>query len=165
MAEVFTSIALVSAIVLRDYKLESNSKKFTNSFAYYLPLMLWIFLDSNLFETISRHSGIDIWSSYTYIIILFHLIGLVVAYYIRVEVKKHHAFIALLFIGSYTFSYLEMPLALSILYPFTISYYNVIVFTALSKEESLLKLSFMMIFVGWIASGLGLLLALTKLLH
>jgi len=165
MAVLFTSIALVSAIVFRDYKLESNSKNFTNSFASYLPLMLWIFLDSNLFESISRHSGIDIWSSYTYIIILFHLIGLVVAYYIRVEVKKHHAFIALLFIGSYTFSYLEMPLALSILYPFTISYYNVIVFTALSKEESLLKLSFMMIFVGWIASGLGLLLALTKLLH
>lgn len=165
MAVVFTSLALIAALVLKNYKLQSDTKELTNSYVSYLPLMLWIFLDSNLFETISRHLGINIWSSYTIVIIIFHLIGLIAAYYMKLEDKRQHVFIALLFVASYTFSYLELPLALAIVYPFTISYYNVIVFAALSKEHSLRKLSFMMIFVGWIASGLGLGLALSKILH
>jgi hypothetical protein len=165
MAVSFTSFALLSALILKNYKVQSDTRGGTNSYISYIPLMLWIFLDSNLFETISRHEGLNIWSSYTNIIIIFHLIGLVVAYYIRLEDKKQHIFIALLFLGSYIFSYLEIPLALAIIYPFTISYYNVVVFAALSKEQSLSKLSFMMIFVGWVASGAGLGLALTKILH
>lgn len=165
MAVLFTVIALVSALVLRKYKVQANEIHVTNPYLSYIPLMLWIFLDSNLFETISRHEGINIWSSHTNTIILFHLIGIIAAFYIKLEDKKQHIFIALLFFGSYCFSYFEAPLALAIIYPFTISYYNVIVFSALSKEESLSKLSFMMIFVGWIASGLGLGLALTKFLH
>ena len=165
MAVLFTSIALSSALVLRNYKIQANEIHVTNSYLSYIPLMAWIFLDSNLFETISRHVGINIWSTHTNVIILFHLIGLIAAYYMKLEDKKQHVFIALLFVGSYIFSYFEMPLALAVLYPFTISYYNVIVFAALSKEESLSKLAFMMIFVGWIASGLGLGLALTKLMH
>ena len=165
LAIVFTLIALGATLVLREYKLEQNENPSTNSYISYLPLMLWIFLDSNLFETISRHKGIDIWSSYTIIIIAFHLVGLVAAYYIKLEDKKQHLIILLLFFGSYLFSYLETPLYLAIVYPLTISYYNVIVFAALSREESLKKLSFMMIFVGWIASGLGLGLALSHALH
>ena len=96
---------------------------------------------------------------------MFHLLGLIAAYYIKLEDKKQHFFIALLFIGSYTFSYLEMPLVLAVVYPFTISYYNVVVFAALSRESSLYRLSIMMIFVVWIASGLGLGVALSKILH
>ena len=165
MAVIFTSIALLSALVLRNYKIQANEEHVTNSYISYIPLMLWIFLDSNLFETISRHTGINIWSSFTLVIILFHLLGLIAAFYMKLQDKKQHFFIALLFLGSYTFSYLEMPLALAIVYPFTISYYNVIVFKALSREESLYKLSIVMIFVGWIASGLGLGLALSKILH
>lgn len=165
MAVLFTSIALLAALVLRNYKLQENDKSTTNPYIAYIPLMVWIFLDSNLFETISRHIGINIWSSFTLLIIVFHLLGLIAAYYIRIEDKKQHWLIALLFVGSYLFSYLEMPLALAIVYPFTISYYNVIVFAALSRESSLYKLSIMMIFVGWIASGLGLGLALSKILH
>jgi len=60
---------------------------------------------------------------------------------------------------------MNTPLLLAIVYPVTISYYNVIVFTALSKEMNLSKLAFMMVFIGWIASGLGLALALSKVLH
>ncbi len=165
MAVLFSSLALLCALVLRNYKVQSDIEGVTNTYASYLPLMLWIFLDSNLFETISRHTGINIWSSYTTVIIIFHLIGLVAAYYMKLEERKQHILIALLFLASYSFSYLEMPLALAMIYPFSISYYNVIVFAALSKEHSLRKLSIMMIFVGWIASGLGLGLALSKILH
>ena len=165
MAVLFTSIALIAALVLRNYKIEEKDIRKTNPYITYTPLMVWIFLDSNLFETISRHIGINIWSSLTIIIIVFHLLGLIAAYYIKLEDKKQHFFIALLFIGSYTFSYLEMPLVLAVVYPFTISYYNVVVFAALSRESSLYRLSIMMIFVVWIASGLGLGVALSKILH
>jgi hypothetical protein len=127
--------------------------------------MRWILLDSNLFETLARHASLDIWSKYTFVIITFHLLGLIAAYFTRVSKIKQHIFIAFLFIGSYTLSYLEYPIALAMVYPFVISYYNVVVFTTLSQEMSVSKLSFMMIFVGWVASGLGLAIALSKLLH
>ena len=165
MAVLFTSIALVAALLLRNYKIQEDDKNTTNPYVAYIPLMVWIFLDSNLFESLSRHEGINIWSSFTLVIIVFHLLGLIAAYYIKLQDKNQHVFITLLFIGSYLFSYLEMPLALAVVYPFTISYYNVVVFGALSREASLYKLSIMMIFVGWIASGLGLGLALSKILH
>ena len=165
MAVLFSSIALISTVFLKNYEFQTKPLRKKTSYAFYGLLMLWIFLDSNLFETISRHVGINIWSSYTNIIILFHLLGVMVAYYIKVKDKVQHILIALLFIVSYAFSYIEIPLALAIVYPFTISYYNVIVFGALSKETSLLKLSLIMIFVAWIASGLGLGLALSATLH
>ena len=165
MAVLFTSIALVAALLLRNYKIQEDDKNTTNPYVAYIPLMVWIFLDSNLFESLSRHEGINIWSSFTLVIIVFHLLGLIAAYYIKLQDKNQHVFITLLFIGSYLFSYLEMPLALAVVYPFTISYYNVVVFGALSREASLYKLSIMMIFVGWIASGLGLGIALSKILH
>jgi len=164
MAIGFTSISLVSALFLRAYIIEKDTKTIPSSFVSYLPLMLWIFLDSNLFETLSRHESLNIWTYHTNIIIMFHLLGLVGAYFVKIEKKSQHIFIALLFIGSYALSYFELPLALAVLYPFTISYYNVIVFTVLTKEMSLNKLSCVMVFIGWIASGLGLAVALSKVL-
>jgi hypothetical protein len=160
MAVLFTLIALFSAFILRNYRVETDSKEVSHPYLQYLPLMLWIFLDSNLFETLSRDVGLDIWSKYTYIIITFHLFGLVAAYYLKMSKVKKYIFIAILFVGSYILSYSEWTIALAMLYPFTISYYNVVVFATLSKEESIYKLAFMMIFVGWIASGLGLAVAL-----
>lgn len=165
MAIAFSAIALVSALVLKDYRVETDSKVISHTYLSYLPLMLWILLDSNLFETLSRHTNLDIWSHYTPVIIVFHILGLLGAYFFRKAKSEQFFVITMLFIGSYTLSYLEMPFLLAMLYPFTISYYNVIVFTTLSQEMSLSKLSFMMIFVGWIASGLGLALALSNLLH
>lgn len=165
MAMGFSAIALLSAFVLRSYVVETEAKEVSHPYLQYLPLMLWIFLDSNLFETISRHPNIDIWSKYTFVIIFFHLLGLVAAYFIDMPKIKKHLFIALVFLLSYTFSYLELPLALAVIYPFAISYYNVVVFTTLSKEANIKKLAFMMIFVGWIASGLGLGVALLGVVH
>jgi len=161
----FTFIALLSAFVLKDYKVEKTHTVQDGSVLVYLPLILWVLLDSNLFETLSRHEGLDIWSHRTFTIIVFHLLGLVGAYFIRMSSTKQHLFIALLFLGSYGASYLQMPFALALIYPFCISYYNVIVFRALTKEQSLAKLAIMMVFIGWIASGMGLGLALSQVLH
>lgn len=160
-----TSIALFSAIVLKGYKVDLDTKNISHTFISYSPLILWILLDSNLFESISRHDDIDIWSHYTYTIIIFHLLGLYVSYFIKTHINKQHILIAILFTVSYIVSYIESAQLLAIVYPFTISYYNVIVFRTLSQELSLKKLAFIMIFVGWIASGLGLGIALTGLLH
>ncbi len=165
MAIVFTLLALGSTFVLRAYVVEQEHKNRSRSFLMYLPLMLWILLDSNLFETLSRHEGLDIWSHQTYTIMIFHLLGLAGAYFLRISELKQHLFIALLLGGSYLLSYLEMPIALAMLYPFAISYYNVIVFSILTKEMSLNKLSCIMVFIGWIASGIGLAIALSGLLH
>lgn len=165
MAVVFTVVALSAVLVLKDYEVQRDEKSVSYSFVSYLPLMLWILLDSNLFETLSRHEGLMIWSEFTYCIIAFHLLGLLGAAFIRIKKVHQHVLIALLFLASYGVSYLQLPLVLAMVYPFTISYYNVIVFTALSKETSLSKLAYMMVFIGWIASGLGLTLALSKILH
>ena len=164
MAVGFSIVVLASALLLRNYKVEETHEA-SRPYLAYIPLILWILLDSNLFETLSRHENLDIWSEQTYTIIIFHLVGLLGAFFIKVEEKRQHLIIALLFTGSYTLSYLEYTLALAILYPFTISYYNVIVFITLTKERSLQKLSYLMVFIGWIASGLGLALALSKILH
>jgi len=165
MAVIFSLITLSSALLLRRYKVDEQAQESPRSFIAYLPLMLWILLDSTLFEILSRHEGLMIWSEKTYIITLFHLLGLFGAYIIRVDEMKQHLIIALLFIGSYSLSYLEWATGLAMLYPFTISYYGVIVFVTLSKVNSLQKLSCLMIFIGWIASGLGLAIALSKVLH
>ena len=165
MSIALTSVALISAIVLRNYDVDVESKNRSHTFKAYLPLILWIFLDSNLFETISRHIGLDIWSEYTVLIISCHLIGLVIANRLKLKIQTQHKVIAFLFFVSYLFSYLEFSFFMAIVYPFTISYYNMVVFRTLSQEVSLSKLSFIMIFVGWLASGLGLSLALSNLLH
>ncbi len=165
MAVLFSMLALVSALLLHDYTVEQGDPQKASPLIGYVPLMLWILLDSNLFETLSRHKDLDIWSEKTYTIIIFHLLGLLGASFIRLNEKKQHLLIAALFTISYTLSYLEWTLALAIFYPFTISYYNVIVFMTLSRETSLLKLSRLMVFIAWIASGLGLALALSKTLH
>ncbi|QOY52015.1 hypothetical protein [Candidatus Sulfurimonas baltica] len=165
LAIIFSFIALFSAVLLKNYKVDTDAKILSLSFVSYAPLILWILLDSTLFETLSRHNELDIWSKHTLIIGIFHVVGLLAAYLIAITKKKQHIIIALLFLGSYSLFYFEMPLLLAILYPFTISYYNVTVFRTLSKEMSLSKLAFIMVFVGWIASGLGLALALFKLIY
>jgi len=167
MAVGFTLISLVSALFLKDYKVQTqeNKESSSKSFLMYLPLMFWIFLDSNLFETLSRDTGLDIWSHQTYTIIIFHLLGLVGAYFIKLSEVKQHFIIAGLFVASYALAYLESTIALAMVYPFAISYYNVVVFTALTKEMSLNRLSCVTVFIAWIASGIGLALALSGILH
>jgi len=165
LAIMFTTVALASALLLKDYKIQEQTEVKSRSFFMYIPLMFWIFLDSNLFESLSRTQNLDIWSHQTFTIITFHLFGLFIAYFNKTKELNHHIVIAIFFMLSYALTYLNMPIALAIVYPFVISYYNVIVFMALSKEMSLKRLSFMMVFIAWIASGAGLALALSKVLY
>ncbi|WP_373073465.1 hypothetical protein [Sulfurimonas sp.] len=164
LAIIFSAIVLISALTLRNFEIEKVAETHYK-IATFVPLVLWILLDSNLFETLSRHDYINIWDKYTYTIMFFHLLGLVAAYFVKIKEKWQHLIIFLLFTISYTLSYLEVPLILAIVYPFVISYYNVIIFTSLTKLTSLKELSLVMVFVGWIASGSGLALALSGLLH
>lgn len=164
LAVAFSTITLASALILRNFHIEKTAETHYK-IATFVPLLLWIFLDSSLFETLSRDGYMNIWDRHTYIIICFHLLGLVSAFFINIETKKQHLIILFLFIISYSLTYLELPVALAVVYPFVISYYNVIVFTSLTKLTNLKELSFVMVFVGWIASGGGLALALSGLLH
>jgi len=102
MKKVFSVIALGFCLSVtaqaETNKVDVKSKVIAHTFLSYAPLMLWILLDSNLFETLSRHTGLNIWSHYTNIIILFHIIGLLAAYFLNIKKIKniylyHHYFL------------------------------------------------------------------------
>ncbi len=164
-AVIATSISLLSALFLWDYRLPKHQQMRSYNFFLFIPLMLWILLDSNLFETLSRNPGMDIWSHYTYTIMLSHFAGLILAYFSPASQAFKQTVILAMFIASYGLYYLHKPWPLAMMYPITISYYNFIVFSVLSKENSLQTLSLMMVFIGWIASGFGLAIALSKVLY
>ena len=123
-------------------------------------IFLWLLLDASLFETLSRDGMMRIWGegAFTYNIIIFHIIGLIVAY--RAKDSRYNDIILLfLFIVTYTLYSFEWQLAISIVYPFVISYYNVIILRALAYLPYTL-LAIMALSL-WGASGLGLLIALS----
>ncbi len=122
-------------------------------------IFLWLLLDAALFETLSRDSVMHLWgeSRFTWNIILSHIIGLVVAYK-AILWRYNNSVLLLLFALTYTLYSLGLQVALSFIYPFVISYYNVIIL----KELSRLPYSFLAVMALslWGASGLGLLVAL-----
>ncbi|HEX5328710.1 hypothetical protein [Sulfuricurvum sp.] len=116
-------------------------------------MMLWIFADSALFETLSRSGGMDIWSEYTWVIIVSHLIGVYGAYHFGDELIKQIPLVLGLFVVSYLFYWLEIPLALAIVYPVVISYYNVLLFHKLMQLRNVRVIALSMVGVGWIATS------------
>ncbi|WP_421715573.1 hypothetical protein [Arcobacter arenosus] len=160
IALLFTFIVFISSFFLPNEKEKTNNNLVSSSL---LIMILWIFLDSALFETLSRNSDISIWrNGYTFEIIVFHILGVISAFKINLQKFENELFIIILFALSYLFYFLEESFLLSIFYPFVISYYNVTILKALRKIE-LKKLSIYMIFIGWIASGAGLFTALENL--
>ncbi len=160
IAILFTLIVFISSFFLPQEKEKINNSVVSSSL---LIMILWIFLDSALFETLSRNSDISIWrNGYTFEIVLFHILGVISAFKINLQKFENELFIIILFALSYLFYFLEESLLLSIIYPFVISYYNVTILKAL-REVELKKLSIYMIFIGWIASGAGLFTALENL--
>lgn len=131
------------------------------------PLWLmsfWVFLDSALFETVSRDLDISIWrDGYTYEIAIFHIIGVLAGFLLRPEKNQQALLILGLFTLSYMAYFLKTGLILAIVYPFVISYYNVTILKSIS-QRSLKTLAFYMICIGWIASGAGLFIAVNKLI-
>lgn len=158
LAIVLTLIALVSNRFIDSKLIPQNGIKYP----IYL-MMLWVFLDSALFETLSRDFTISIWrGGYTFEIALFHILGVIFA----IKIRDFHSeiLIAILFTLSYLFYFIKEPLLLSIVYPFVISYYNITILKSLVLESSLKKLGLYMFLIGWLSSGMGLFVSLFGLI-
>ncbi|XOB62176.1 hypothetical protein ACMC56_16535 [Campylobacterota bacterium DY0563] len=161
IAIVFTIIVLSCSFFLHNIKTNKDIKNFT-SYPIFV-MVLWIFLDSALFETLSRDLTVSIWrDGFTFEIIVFHIIGVIAALKLNIQRMENELFIMILFALSYLFYFLQEALVLSIVYPFVISYYNVNILKSLVKKP-LRKIALYMIFIGWIASGAGLFVALENL--
>ena len=162
---VLLSVVAIFGYMLHQTK-ETPKRSFQKDF-YTYPLylmLLWVFLDSSLFETLSRESTLSIWrGGYTSEIVLFHILGVITAIGIKIDYFAKKLLITALFIFSYLFYFMHEALLLSIVYPFVISYYNIVILQSLIKVKSLKKIGIYMIFIGWIASGSGLMVALHSL--
>lgn len=160
IAIILTTITLVSSRFLPTNKTKEKS---TQEFAL-LMMVLWVFLDSALFESLSRDITISIWrGGFTFEIALFHVIGVFCALFLRIEKNQKELFILTLFALSYLFYFLKEGEILSMVYPFVISYYNVVILQTISKKD-FKTITFYMIFIGWMASGLGLFVAIANLI-
>lgn len=149
------TLPLISMIALHFFEIKRLVVIEYKTFPWRLVgvMMLWIFADSALFETLSRSEGMDIWSHYTMVIILAHLIGVYGAYHFGDELIKQIPVVLTLFVLSYLLYWLEFPLALAIVYPVVISYYNVLLFHKLMQLRNIRITALAMIGVGWIATS------------
>lgn len=116
-------------------------------------MMLWIFADSALFETLSRSGDMDIWSQYTILIILSHLAGVYLAYRYGENFTSQGWIVWALFVLSYALYHFHYPLALAVIYPVVISYYNVLLFRTLIEMRNIRLIGISMVGVGWIAAS------------
>jgi beta-carotene 15,15'-dioxygenase len=75
-------LPLISVIALyfTQLKLVAWNEKKPFQWATLGVMMLWIFVDSALFETLSRSGAMDIWARFTLLIILSHLVGVFLAF-------------------------------------------------------------------------------------
>lgn len=159
LAVLFTCIVLICSFFID--KKEPISYP-TQTFSLFV-MSLWIFLDSALFETLSRDTSISIWrDGYSLEIAIFHIIGLIAALYLKIEKNQKELLIVILFAFSYLFYFLQEGFILSLVYPFVISFYNIVILQTLLKKD-LKTLAIYMIFIGWLASGAGLFAALENL--
>lgn len=132
----------------------------------FILLVFCVALDSSLFEMLSRSATSSIWrGEFWTLIVGFHLLGLAVAYATRDRHDFHYCAIALLFTASYGAYFLGELRCLAMIYPFTISYYTFFLMRALLGVRQLRTLGLYMAFAGWLASGIGLGVALTGLLE
>ena len=160
IAIILTSITLIASRFLPQ---NEAIKKSSQSFPL-LIMVLWVFLDSALFESLSRDVTISIWrDGYTFQIGLFHVVGVFSALFFRIDQNQKGLFILTLFTLSYLFYFLREGFILSIVYPFVISYYNVVILQTISKKD-FKTITFYMIGIGWMASGAGLFVAITNLI-
>ncbi|MDD2292024.1 MAG: hypothetical protein PHV52_07085 [Aliarcobacter sp.] len=155
-----TTITLIASRFLPTKELSQNS----NEEFPLLMMVLWVFLDSTLFESLSRDITISIWrDGFTFQIALFHVIGVFSALFFKIEKNQKSLLIISLFALSYLFYFLREAFILSIIYPVVISYYNVVILQTIAKKD-FRTITFYMIFIGWMASGAGLFVALSNLI-
>lgn len=165
MAMLFSVIALISVHFLPCISVTKQKYKSYFDYSLLAMMILWVFLDSVLFETLSRDIYIPIWrGGFSIEIIIFHILGVVAAFYYKIDRARKELLILSLFAFSYLLFFLQEALLLSIIYPFVISYYNVVILQNLTKVKEFKIIAVSMIFIGWIASGAGLLVALEDLI-
>ena len=160
-----TNIALLLSLVALLASLfsqmdRSNHKEATLSVYNMGNVFLWLLLDASLFETLSRDAVMHLWgdASFTWIIILFHILGLLFAFGLR-DSKYNDKILLGLFVVTYLTYASASQTVLSMVYPFVISYYNVII---LRKLISLSYVNLAVVSLSlWGASGLGLMIALS----
>lgn len=116
-------------------------------------MMLWIFADSALFETLSRSGDMDIWSRYTGTIVVSHLAGVYLAYRYGENFIRQGWVIWILFVVSYVLYYFQHSFGLAVVYPIVISYYNVLLFRTLIGMHNIRRIAVAMVGVGWIAAS------------
>lgn len=161
IAVLLTFVTLVSTLFLPN---SSNKKELNTTSHSLLIMVLWVFLDSALFESLSRDTTISVWrDGFTMEIALFHVIGVFCALYFNIEKNQKELFILTLFALSYLFYFLREGFILAFIYPFVISYYNVVILQSIRKKD-FKTITFYMIFIGWLASGGGLFVALSNLI-
>ncbi len=164
IAIILTILTIISSFFISNLKLKiTKVDKSKEEFSLFI-MVLWIFLDSSLFETLSRDITISIWrDGYGFEIALFHIIGIFTALKYKLLKNQKEIFIIVLFALSYLFYFLEESFILSLIYPFVISYYNVAILQTIMKKD-LKTISIYMIFIGWLASGAGLFIAVENLI-
>ena len=118
-------------------------------------IVSWIFLDTALFQTLSESSNMNIWSSYHYTICLGHTLGILFAFWLKRTLENEWFSVLILFVLSYVIYVEEIPQLLAIVYPFTISYYNFLVFKKLVNLKNTYLLALYMLAGGWVASAIG----------
>jgi hypothetical protein len=148
-------LPLISVVALRFSHLKRVEHKEHLTFPWQLigVMMLWIFADSALFETLSRSGDMDIWSEYTLLIITSHLFGVFLAYRYGDELLRQVRVVLGLFAVSYLLYWMKEPIALAVVYPIVISYYNVLLFHKLIQAGDIRIIGLSMIGVGWIAAS------------
>ena len=158
------AISLSLVVLVASRLLPSKEFKTVDSSEQGLIVMLvWVLLDSTLFEALSRDNNISIWrDGFSIEIALFHILGVILALSIKLSNRTREIVILSLFAMSYLLYYLKLPYLLSAIYPIAISYYNIVILQTILKKE-LKTIAVYMLFIAWIASGLGLFIALNGL--
>ena len=159
-------LPIISAGALHFSKFQKKRRHETITFPWQTValMMLWIFADSALFETLSRSAHMDIWGHLTLLIITSHLAGVYLAYRYGRSLYESRWIIWGLFVASYGLYYFGQGLSLAIVYPITISYYNVLLFSKLIEMHDTRLIGISMVGIGWIATSAANLVAFNHML-
>ena len=140
-----------------------NMPREDNSTHSIFVMLIWVLLDATLFETLSRDTVVSIWrDGFSLEIAFFHIVGVVLALSLKFSNRVNEIVIVILFMMSYLLYYLKLPYLLSAIYPIAISYYNIVILLTILKKD-LKHIAVYMLFIAWISSGVGLIMALNNL--
>jgi len=154
IAMILPSISLI-ALYFSELPVKAKSQITSMNWKMIGVMMVWIFADSALFETLSRSGSMDIWGHYTLLIITSHLFGVYLALRYGKTLMQSGVAILGLFTLSYGAYYLHQHIVLAIIYPIAISYYNVLVFRELVHLGNIRRIGIAMVGVGWGAASIA----------